>query len=67
LPEITEAVLRLQFERLEVKFKRMLDAIAECFDRGDCRWHELPSVRGPLAEMNQAVEKDWPQRNLNGR
>jgi hypothetical protein len=57
LPEITEAVLRPQFERVEVEFKRMLDAMAGCFRRGDCRRHELPSVRGALTEMDQAVEK----------
>ena len=56
LPEITEAILRPQFERLEIEFKQVLDAFAECFRRGDCR-RELPSVQGALAEMDQAVER----------
>jgi uncharacterized membrane protein YccC len=56
LPEITEAVLRPQFQDLEAAFKEMLDAFAECFRQGDCR-RELPSVHGILAEMDQAVEQ----------
>ena len=56
LPEITEPFLRPQFESLEVEFKQMLDAFAECFRQGDCQ-REFPSLRGALAEMDQAVAK----------
>ncbi|MBV9276300.1 MAG: FUSC family protein [Verrucomicrobia bacterium] len=66
LPEITEAILRPQFERLEIEFKQVLDAFAECFRRGDCR-RELPSVQGALAEMNQAVERIRQSRILSGQ
>jgi uncharacterized membrane protein YccC len=54
LPEIAEPILRPQFERLEVEFKQMLDAFTECFRHGDCR-RDLPTVRGALAELDQAV------------
>jgi hypothetical protein len=63
LPEITEAILRPQFERLEIEIKQILDAFAECFRRGDCR-RELPSVQGALAEMDQAVERIRQSRIL---
>jgi uncharacterized membrane protein YccC len=66
LPEITEAILRPQFERLEIEFKQVLDAFAECFRRGDCR-HELPNVQGALAEMDQAVERMRQSRILSGQ
>jgi uncharacterized membrane protein YccC len=66
LPEITEAILRPQFERLEVEFKHGLDAFAECFRHGDCR-RELPSVQGALAEMDQAVEHIRQSRILSGQ
>jgi uncharacterized membrane protein YccC len=66
LPEITEVILRPQFERLEIEFKQVLDAFAECFRSGDCR-RELPSVRGALAEMNQAVEQIRQSRILSGQ
>jgi len=36
LPEITEQILKPQSERLEIEFKQMLDAFAECFHQGDC-------------------------------
>jgi hypothetical protein len=36
LPEITEQILKPQSERLEIEFKQMLDAFAECFRQGDC-------------------------------
>jgi uncharacterized membrane protein YccC len=55
LPEITEAILRPRFERLEVEFKQMLDAFAECLRQGDCR-RELPSVRGALDDIDRALE-----------
>jgi hypothetical protein len=63
LPEITRAILRPKFERLEVGFKQMLDAFTECFRQGDCR-RKLPSVRGALSEMNQAVEQIRDSRIL---
>jgi uncharacterized membrane protein YccC len=66
LPEITEAILRPQFERLEIEFKQVLDAFAECFRRGDCR-RELPSVQGALAAMDQAVEQIRQNRILSGQ
>ena len=56
LPEITEAILRPQFERLEIEFKQVLDAFIECFQRGDCR-RELPGVQGALAEIDRAVDQ----------
>jgi uncharacterized membrane protein YccC len=56
LPEITEAILRPQLERLEIEFKQVLDAFIECFRRGDCR-RELPSVQGALAKIDQAVDQ----------
>jgi uncharacterized membrane protein YccC len=56
LPEITEAILRPQFERLEIEFKQVLDAFIECFRRGDCR-RELPGVQGALAEIDEAVDQ----------
>jgi Fusaric acid resistance protein family len=56
LPEIAEPVLQLQFERLEVEFKQMLDAFAGCFRQGDCR-RQFPTTRGALAGMDDAVQK----------
>jgi hypothetical protein len=66
LPETTGAILRLQFERLEVEFKQMLDAFAECFRQGDCR-RQFPIVRGALAGMNDAVEKLREPRMFAGQ
>ena len=66
LPEITEAILRPQFERLEIEFRQVLDAFAECFRRGDCR-RELPSVQDALAEMDQAVERIRQSGILTGQ
>jgi hypothetical protein len=63
LPETTEAILRPQFERLEVEFKQMLDAFTECFRQGDCR-RDLPTVRGALADLDQAVEQIRDSRIL---
>jgi hypothetical protein len=62
VPEITTQILRPQFERLEIEFKQMLDAFAECFRQGDCR-RQLPTVRGALSEMDHAVQK-LRERNL---
>jgi hypothetical protein len=56
LPEITAPILRPQFERLEMEFEQILDVLAECFRRNDCR-REFPSLRGALAAVDQAVEK----------
>jgi hypothetical protein len=44
----------------------MLDAMAECFRRGDCR-REFPNVRGALAEMDQAVEQIRQSGTLAGQ
>jgi multidrug efflux pump subunit AcrA (membrane-fusion protein) len=56
LPEITEQILKPQFERLEIEFKQMLDVFAECFRQGDCRL-QLPTVRGALSEMDNAMQQ----------
>jgi hypothetical protein len=53
-----------QFERLEIEFKQMLDAFADCFRQGDCR-RELPAVGGALTEMDHAVQQ-MRDRNLLG-
>jgi len=66
LPEITQAVLRPQFERLEVEFKQMLDAFAECLRQGDCR-RELPSLNGALSEMEGALGTIRKSEILKGR
>lgn len=65
LPEITEAVLRPRFQNLEAAFKQTLDAFAECFGQGDCR-RELPSVRGKLAEMDDAIQQIRDRKMLAG-
>jgi uncharacterized membrane protein YccC len=59
LPEITEQILQIlkpQFERLEIEFKQMLDALAECFRQGDCRF-QLPTIGGALSEMDDAIQQ----------
>ena len=59
MPEITEQILQIlkpQSERLEIEFKQMLDALAECFRQGDCRV-QLPTVRGALSEMDDAIQQ----------
>ena len=66
LPEITEPFLRPQFESLEIEFKQMLDAFAECFRQGNCR-REFPSFRGALAAMDQAVAKIAESRILSSQ
>jgi hypothetical protein len=55
LPAIAHAVLRPRFDRLEVDFKQLLDAFAECLRRGDCR-HVLPSLNGAFSEMEEAAQ-----------
>jgi hypothetical protein len=61
LPEITEQILKPQSEHLEIEFKQMLDAFAKCFRQGDCRV-QLPTVRGPLTAMDDAIR---PIRDRN--
>jgi uncharacterized membrane protein YccC len=59
MPEITEQILLIlkpQSERLEIEFKQMLDALAECFRQGDCRV-QLPTVRGALSEMDDTIQQ----------
>jgi uncharacterized membrane protein YccC len=55
LPGIAQAVLRPRFERLELEFKQVLDAFAECLRQGDCR-HVLPSLNGAFSETEEAAE-----------
>jgi uncharacterized membrane protein YccC len=66
LPEITQAVLRPRFERLEVEFKQMLEAFAECLRQCDCR-RELPSLRPALGEMDGALESIHQSDILKGQ
>jgi hypothetical protein len=66
LPEITAPILRPQFERLEIEFEQILDVLAECFRRGDCR-REFPSLRGALAAVDEAVEKIRVSRILSNQ
>ena len=59
LPETTEQILQIlkpQSESLEIEFKQMLDAFAECFRQGDCRV-QLPTIRGALTEMDDAIQQ----------
>jgi hypothetical protein len=56
LPEITEQILKLQSQPLEIKFNRMLDAFAECFRQGNCRL-QLPTVRGALTAMDDGIQQ----------
>jgi uncharacterized membrane protein YccC len=63
LPEIVEPMLKPQFERLEIEFKQMVDALAELIHQGDSG-RQLPSTRGALAEMDQAVRQIRDQRLL---
>jgi hypothetical protein len=65
LPEIAEQVLKPQFERLEIEFKQMLDAFAECFRQGDCQLR-LPTVRGALTEMDHAIQQIRDRNLLAG-
>jgi uncharacterized membrane protein YccC len=65
LPEITEQILKPQFERLEMEFKQMLDAFAECFRQGFCEC-QLPTVRGALSEMDNAVQQIRDRNMLAG-
>jgi hypothetical protein len=68
LPEITEQILQIlkpQSERLEIEFKQMLDAFAECFRQGDCRL-QLPTVRSALTEMDDAIQQIRDRNMLAG-
>jgi hypothetical protein len=56
LPEITEQILKLQSESLEIKFHQTLDAFAEFFRQGGCRLR-LPTVRGALTALDDAVQQ----------
>jgi uncharacterized membrane protein YccC len=64
LPEITEEFLGPRFERIEFEFSQMLDAFLVTFRTGDFR-HELPSLRGALAEIDQTVEQIRDRRILD--
>jgi uncharacterized membrane protein YccC len=55
LPAIAQAVIRPRFERLEVEFKQVLDAFADCLRQGDCR-HALPTLNGAFSEMEEAAQ-----------
>jgi hypothetical protein len=66
LPEITQGILRPRFERLEVEFKQMLDAFAECLRQRDCR-RELPGLWSALGEMDEALESIRQSEILNGQ
>jgi uncharacterized membrane protein YccC len=65
LPEITVQILKPQSERLEIEFKQMLDAFAECFRQGDCR-RQLPTTRGALTEMDDATQQIRNRNMLAG-
>ena len=56
LPEITEGILRPQLECLEIEFKQVLEAFAECFYKGDCS-REFPSIQGALTAMDHSVQQ----------
>jgi uncharacterized membrane protein YccC len=65
LPEIADAIMGPRFKRLEVEFKQMLDAFAECLRQGDCR-RELRSLRCASGEMDGALESIRQSEILNG-
>src|ERR1700676_763760 len=65
LPEITEQILEPQSERLEIKFNRILDTFVECFRQGNCAL-QLPTVRGALIAMDDAVQQIRDRKMLNG-
>ena len=52
-------------ERLEIEFKQMLDAFAECFRQGDCRL-QLATIRGALTEMDHAIQQIRDRNLLAG-
>jgi hypothetical protein len=63
---IAQTVLRPRLERLEVEFKQMLAAFAECLLQGDCR-RALPSINGALSEMEEAPERIRKAEMLKGQ
>src|SRR5271166_6610603 len=65
LPQVTEQIMRPRFEHLEIEFKQMLDAFAECFREGDCS-REFPTVDGALTAMDHAAQQ-IRDRNLLGK
>jgi uncharacterized membrane protein YccC len=65
LPEVAEQILKPQSERLEIQFKQMLDVFAECFRQGDCRL-QLPSIRGALTGMDDAIQQIRDRNTLAG-
>jgi hypothetical protein len=66
LPEIAQAMLQPQFERLESEFKKVLDIFAKCLRQGDCR-RELPSLHCALGQMDGALESMDQREILEGR
>jgi hypothetical protein len=54
------------FDKCSDLFEQMLDVLAECFRRGDCR-REFPSLRGALAAVDQAVKKIAVSRILSNQ
>jgi hypothetical protein len=50
LQDTAEPRLRLQFESLEVEFKRVLNAFRECLEG------RLPALQGALAGLDRAVQ-----------
>jgi hypothetical protein len=65
LPEITVQILKPQSERLEIEFNQMLDAFAECFRQGNPRL-QLPTLRGALTEMDDAIQQLRDRNMLAG-
>jgi len=65
LPEITEQILKLQSQPLEIKFNQMLDAFAEGFRQGNCRL-QLPTVRGALTAMDDGIQQMRDRNMLTG-
>jgi DNA primase len=55
-PAKLHALVRTEFEHLEIEFGQMLDAFADCFRKGDSR-REFPTMRGALDGMRQRVEQ----------
>jgi uncharacterized membrane protein YccC len=65
LPGITVQILKPQSERLEIEFNQMLDAFAECFRQGNPRL-QLPSLRGALTAMDDAIQQMRDRNMLTG-
>jgi uncharacterized membrane protein YccC len=65
LPEITEQILKQHSEHLEIKFNQMLDAFAEHFRLGNCRF-QWPTVRGALTAMDDAIQQTRDRNILAG-